>query len=82
MDYAEFDVPQKWHRHIIGKSGTNVTRIKNETGTAINFPADDVVSDMIRIEGSPAGVAAAKAEIMQMVAKMVCYFTITFTCLC
>ena len=71
MDFAEFAVPQKWHRHIIGKSGVNVTRIKNETGTAINFPSDDVVSDMIRIEGSPSGVAAAKAEIMQMVNKMV-----------
>lgn len=70
MDYAEFDVPQKWHRHIIGKSGANVTRIKNETGTAINFPSDDVKSNTIRIEGSPSGVAAAKSEIMQMVAKM------------
>ena len=75
MDYAEFEVPQKWHRHIIGKNGVNVTRIKNETGTAINFPADGVVSDMIRIEGSPSGVAAAKAEINQMVAKMVGFIT-------
>ena len=71
MDYTEFSVPQKWHRHIIGKNGVNITRIKNESGTSINFPSDDVVSDTIRIEGSPSGVATAKAEIMQMVAKMV-----------
>ena len=71
MDFAEFEVPQKWHRHIIGKNGANVIRIKSDTGTAINFPADDIMSDMIRIEGSPSGVAAAKAEIEQMVAKMV-----------
>lgn len=70
MDFAEFDVPQKWHRHIIGKSGVNITRIKNETGTAINFPPDGTTSDTIRIEGSPAGVATAKAEILRMVAKM------------
>jgi len=70
MDFAEFEVPQKWHRHIIGKNGANVIRIKSDTGTAINFPADDIVSDTIRIEGSPSGVAAAKAEIVQMVAKM------------
>ena len=71
MDYVEFAVPQKWHRHIIGKSGSSVNRIKTETGTAINFPSDDVKSDVIRIEGSPSGVAAAKAEILQMVEKMV-----------
>eukprot|EP00794_Sanderia_malayensis_P015058 gene15058-16611_t len=70
MDFAEFDVPQKWHRHIIGKSGVNITRIKNETGTAINFPPDGATSDTIRIEGSPAGVASAKTEILRMVAKM------------
>ena len=73
MDFAEFEVPQKWHRHIIGKNGANVIRIKSDTGTAINFPADDIVSDTIRIEGSPSGVAAAKAEIVQMVAKMVSF---------
>ncbi len=73
MDFAEFDVPQKWHRHIIGKSGINVTRIKNETGTAINFPADGSTSDTIRIEGSPAGVASAKEDILIMVAKMVSF---------
>ncbi len=74
MNFAEFDVAQKWHRHIIGKSGINVTRIKNETGTSINFPPDGATSDTIRIEGSPTGVAAAKAEILAMVAKMVRYF--------
>lgn len=71
MSFADCTVDQKWHRHIIGKAGANISRIKNETGTSINIPSDTDNSDVIRIEGSPEGVAAAKAEILQMAGKMV-----------
>jgi len=70
MSFADCTVDQKWHRHIIGKAGANISRIKNETGTSINIPSDTDNSDVIRIEGSPEGVAAAKAEILQMAGKM------------
>ena len=71
MDFAEIQVDQKWHPHIIGKNGSNVNRIKTETGTSIQIPSDTVESNVIRIEGSPEGVAVAKAELLQMVGKMV-----------
>lgn len=70
MSYAEIKVDQKWHRHIIGKNGSNISRIKNETGTSINIPSDTEKSDVIRIEGSPEGVAAAKHTILEMAYKM------------
>jgi len=71
MSYADIEVNQKWHRHIIGKAGSNIGRIKNETGTSINIPSDqDKASTVIRIEGSPEGVAAAKAEILELARKM------------
>ena len=70
MAFADITVDQKWHRHIIGKQGSNITRIKNDTGTTINIPNDSEKSNTIHIEGSPDGVAAAKEEILNMAAKM------------
>lgn len=70
MSFADIKVDQKWHRHIIGKAGSNIGRIKNETGTSINIPSDTDKSNIIRIEGSPEGVAAAKQAILEMTSKM------------
>ncbi|XP_013393954.1 vigilin [Lingula anatina] len=70
MAYAELDVNQKYHKHIIGKNGANITRIKNDTGVAIRIPSDSEGSRIIRIEGDPKGVEKAKAELMEMVEKM------------
>ena len=49
-----------------------MSRIKNETGTSIIIPPDESKSSVIRIEGDPKGVAAAKAMLLEMSAKMVC----------
>jgi transcription antitermination factor NusA-like protein len=70
MAFAEIDVDQKYHRHIIGRAGANVTRIKNDTGVQIRIPGDQEPSNIIRIEGSPEGVATAKQELLDMVHKM------------
>lgn len=70
MDFAEISVDHKYHPHIIGKNGANVNRIKNETGTSILIPSNNEHSNILRIEGSPKGVASAKEEIMQMVKKL------------
>ena len=71
MSYADIEVDPKWHRHIIGKNGSNIGRIKTDTGTSINIPSDTTKSAVIRIEGSPEGVAAAKQEILEMAQKFV-----------
>lgn len=70
MDFAEIHVEQKYHRHIIGKGGASVNKIKTETGTSIIIPPDEEKSDVIRIEGDPKGVAAAKTMLLDMAAKM------------
>ncbi|XP_032233771.2 vigilin-like [Nematostella vectensis] len=70
MAFAECNVDQKYHPHIIGKNGANVNRIKTETGTSIIIPSNTEKSNTIRIEGSPQGVEVAKNEIMQMVKKL------------
>jgi len=70
LQYEDVKVNRQWHRHIIGKNGSNIARIKQETGTSINIPPDTEKSDIIRIEGSPDGVLAAKDEILAMASKM------------
>ena len=78
MSYADIEVDPKWHRHIIGKAGSNIGRIKTDTGTSINIPSDTTKSAIIRIEGSPEGVAAAKEEILEMAKKFVCTIMFLF----
>ncbi|XP_070561985.1 vigilin-like [Ptychodera flava] len=68
--FAEIQVDPKYHRHIIGKSGANVTRIKGETGVSIHIPGEEEISRTIRIEGSPKGVEQAKNELLELVHKM------------
>ena len=48
-----------------------MNRIKTETGTSILIPSNNEHSNILRIEGSPKGVALAKQEILQMVKKLV-----------
>ena len=48
-----------------------MNRIKTETGTSILIPSNNEHSNILRIEGSPKGVALAKEEILQMVKKLV-----------
>ena len=58
---------QHTHTHTL----VTVNRIKTETGTSIIIPPDEEKSDVIRIEGDPKGVAAAKTMLLEMAAKMV-----------
>ncbi|XP_074655321.1 vigilin-like [Tubulanus polymorphus] len=70
MDFVEIKIDPKYHRHIIGRQGANITRIKNETGVSIRIPADGDTSPIIRIEGDPKGVQTAKKELLDMAQKM------------
>ena len=50
---------------------TIVARIKQSTGVSVHIPPDNSKDDIIRIEGTPEGVAKAKTELIEMVDKMV-----------
>ena len=70
----EIHVDPLLHSHIIGRKGTMLNRIQRETCTSIFFPAylkrvgETVPPDVIRIEGCPTTVSAAKRMILQIVA--------------
>ncbi|XP_066997687.1 vigilin [Anabrus simplex] len=62
-------VDPKFYKHIIGKNGANVTRMKNELGVMINIIEGDG-SNTIRIEGKKDGVDKACKELEDMVYKL------------
>jgi len=74
-EFVEITVDAKYHKHIIGKGGSTVNRLKQERDVQINIPDDKkgtmgTLGTVIRIEGNKAGVRAAQAELEGMVSKM------------
>jgi len=70
MSFAEISIDAKYHKHIIGKGGSNVNKIKQNREVTINIPDETHGSAIIRIEGNKQGVDEAKAELEEMVTKM------------
>merc|ERR1712223_761844 len=71
MDYIDINVDAKYHKHIIGKGGSTVNKLKQEADLMINIPPDNQAgSTCIRIEGNKEGVKKAKDELESLVSKM------------
>ncbi|CAM4624310.1 hypothetical protein PO909_005743 [Leuciscus waleckii] len=70
MDYTEISVDPKFHRHLIGKSGANINRIKELHKVSVRIPPDHEKSNLIRIEGDPQGVQEAKKELLELASRM------------
>jgi len=70
LSSVEVDCDPKFHRHIIGKSGSNISRIKEETNVEIRIPQENSKTNKIRIEGPKEGVIRAKEMLKEMVATM------------
>jgi len=59
LTFVEMTVDPKFYKHIIGKGGANVNRMKDELGVVINIAENDG-NNVIRIEGNKAGVERAR----------------------
>ncbi|XP_032381010.1 high density lipoprotein binding protein a [Etheostoma spectabile] len=70
MDYTEISVDPKFHRHLIGKGGVNINRIKELHKVTVRIPPDNEKSNLIRIEGDPQGVQEAKKELLELASRM------------
>ena len=70
MAFADVKVDAKYHKHIIGKGGSTINKIKSETDVTINIPDTDSGVTVIRTEGNKAGVEKASKELNGMVDKM------------
>lgn len=70
MDYTEVFIDQRFHRHLIGKNGANINRIKEQYKVSVRIPQDSERSGLVRIEGDPKGVQLARRELIEMVQRM------------
>ncbi|XP_075236995.1 satellite-binding protein 1 Dp1 [Lycorma delicatula] len=68
LTYTTLTVDPKHYKHIIGKNGANVNRLKVLTDAIITISANDV--SVIRIEGSKQGVEEATRELEGMIYKL------------
>lgn len=57
------------YRHVIGPGGSEINRIRKETGTKINVPRDQSKGEAIEISGARAGVEEARDLILEIVAS-------------
>uniref|UniRef100_A0A8D3EBC5 Vigilin n=1 Tax=Scophthalmus maximus TaxID=52904 RepID=A0A8D3EBC5_SCOMX len=55
---------KQFHRNIIGKGGSNIKKIREETNTKIDLPAENSNSEMIVITGKKANCEAARIRIL------------------
>ncbi|XP_018054644.1 PREDICTED: vigilin [Atta colombica] len=69
LTFTELNVDPRFYKHIIGKNGCNVNRVKEGTGVVISISENDG-SNVIRIEGNHAGVSKAQTELVEMVKKL------------
>ncbi|XP_039602941.1 vigilin [Polypterus senegalus] len=70
MDYTEVMIDQRFHRHLIGKNGANINRIKEQYKVLVRIPQDGDRSNLVRIEGDPQGVQLARKELLEMASRM------------
>uniref|UniRef100_A0A1A7Z565 Vigilin n=1 Tax=Iconisemion striatum TaxID=60296 RepID=A0A1A7Z565_9TELE len=70
MDYTEVIIDPRFHRHLIGKNGANINRIKEQYKVLVRIPQDSERSNLVRIEGDPKGVQMARRELIEMVQRM------------
>nr|XP_054769281.1 vigilin-like [Lytechinus pictus] len=70
LSFVDINIDPKFHKHIIGKAGANITRIKRDTGVSIRIPSDEEKSSNIRIEGSPEGIQQAKKELLEIAQRL------------
>uniref|UniRef100_A0A0N5A8M1 Vigilin n=1 Tax=Syphacia muris TaxID=451379 RepID=A0A0N5A8M1_9BILA len=70
MSSETMKVRPSLHRHVIGRGGSLITKIKDETGVQIIIPNEATNSDEIKVEGKKEGVKKAIAEIKEIVERI------------
>ncbi|XP_048843074.1 protein bicaudal C homolog 1 isoform X2 [Brienomyrus brachyistius] len=67
----KMDVSHTEHSHVIGKGGSNIKKVMEDTGCHIHFPDSNrnnqaEKSNQVSIAGQPGGVEAARARIREL----------------
>ncbi|GAB0100838.1 vigilin [Sergentomyia squamirostris] len=69
LTFRDMTVNPKHYKHIIGKAGTNINRLKDELDVVINIEEKDGLN-RIRIEGPIEGVLKAEKELTEKIEKL------------
>uniref|UniRef100_A0A1I7XUS0 Vigilin n=1 Tax=Heterorhabditis bacteriophora TaxID=37862 RepID=A0A1I7XUS0_HETBA len=69
-DEVKVKVHPTLHRHVIGRGGALISKIKEESGVQISIPNEQTNSDEIIVEGRKDGVKKAVQEIKAIVSKI------------
>lgn len=69
LTFVELNVNPKHYKHIIGKAGANINRLKEESDVMINIEEKDGVNS-IRIEGPAEGVQRCQLELCEKIEKL------------
>jgi predicted PilT family ATPase len=71
LTFKDIDVDPQYHRHLVGRGGSTINKLRDDSGAQINMP--DPEGDrprMIRVEGTPTAVADVAAQIGAIVRKL------------
>lgn len=68
--HEEIVVPSKYHPHLIGKGGSNISKLKEEHQVIIKIPQDKDTNQNIWIEGPADGVKAAAIALKQLASRL------------
>uniref|UniRef100_A0A914XKF7 K Homology domain-containing protein n=1 Tax=Plectus sambesii TaxID=2011161 RepID=A0A914XKF7_9BILA len=68
-----------FHKHIIGKGGANVRKIREETTTRIDLPGEGSGEDKILVTGKKANVEKAVAQLTQIQNELASIVTLDLT---
>ncbi|XP_049810317.1 vigilin [Schistocerca nitens] len=69
LTYTQMTADPKFAKHIIGKNGVNVNRMKTDLNVLINIGESDGITT-IHIEGNKEGVQKAQEELKEMLHKL------------
>uniref|UniRef100_A0AC35TXN0 Vigilin n=1 Tax=Rhabditophanes sp. KR3021 TaxID=114890 RepID=A0AC35TXN0_9BILA len=69
-DSKTVTVPIDLHRHIVGKAGANITKLREEFDVSINMPNENTNSTQIVVEGKKEGVKKCIEQIKEAVKKL------------
>lgn len=79
---------KEFHKHIIGKGGANIRKIREETQTRIDLPAGEIGEDKITVTGKKTNVEKAveqltkiQNELVRLETKFVLSYTINLDCM-
>ena len=72
----EVKIFKKYHGSVIGKGGSTLKKIREDTNTKIEMPKEEMDSDVIVITGRKEDAEKAKRMLLEIEKQMVPFYTV------